>query len=135
MRVVLDTNVLISAFISRQGLPFQVIKLWIEGDYDLVTSPWQIEEFRNTSRYERIRKRVNRAEIGTFVNALRGNAVVVETLPSVELSPDPDDNFIIATALAGEARYIVSGDKGHLQSLEKVQGISILTVRDFLERF
>ena len=48
---------------------------WLEGEYDLVTSPWQIEEFRTTSRYERVRKRVNRAEIGTFVNALRDNAI------------------------------------------------------------
>ena len=135
MRAVLDTNILISAFITRQGLPFQAVKLWLEGDYDLVTSHWQIEEFRSTSRYERVRKKVNRAEIGTFVNALRDNALVITELPSVDLSPDPDDNFILATAFAGAAQYLVSGDKNHLQSLGRVQSISVLTVRDFLNLF
>ena len=59
--------------------------------------------------------------------------IVVEDLPSIDLSPDPDDNFIIATAVAGEAQYIVSGDKSDLQALKKVQGIRILTVREFVK--
>ncbi len=135
MRVVLDTNVLIAAFISRQGLPARVVGLWSGGDYDLVTSTWQIEEFRNASRYDRVERRVNYAEVGTFINALCRNAVVVENLPSVDLSPDPDDNYILATAFAGRAQYLVTGDKSDLQVLRKVQGIRIVTVCAFMEMF
>lgn len=74
----LDTNVLIAAFISPYGAPARAVKLWIKGDFDLVTSTWQIEEFRHTSRYDRIKERVSPAEIGTFVNILRKNALVLE---------------------------------------------------------
>ncbi|MGL4609036.1 MAG: PIN domain-containing protein [Trueperaceae bacterium] len=54
MRVVLDTNVLIAAFVSPEGFASQILDLWIEGDYYLVTSTWQIEEFKRVSRYDRL---------------------------------------------------------------------------------
>jgi len=135
MRVVLDTNILISAFITRQGLPFKALQLWIEGEFELVTSIWQIEEFKNTSRKARLQKRINRSEIGTFVNALRNHAFVVEDLPKIDESPDEDDNYIIATALAAKAQYLISGDKDDLIRLEKVQTVRILTVREFVGMF
>ena len=102
----LGTNVLIAAFISPNGAPARVIDFWANGDFDLVTSTWQLKEFRRVSRYERIRQRVNVTEIGTFVNALRQNATVLEQLPKVDLSPDPDDNHILAAALAGDTNYL-----------------------------
>ena len=135
MRVVLDTNILTSAFISDKGAPFAALELWFGGRYELVTSTWQIEEFRRTSRYERVQTKTNTALVGRFVNLLRKYAVVVDGLPHVDISPDPDDNFIIAAALAGEAQYIVSGDKGDLLSLEKVAGIPIITAREFVKLF
>ena len=135
MRVVLDTNVLIAAFISRRGLPARAVELWSSGDYDLITSTWQIEEFRKASRYDRVKQRVRYAEVGTFVNALRIDAITMETLPRVELSPDPDDNYILATAIAGKAQYLVTGDKSDLQILGKVEGVRIVTVRAFVEVF
>ena len=44
----------------------------------------------------------------------RGGRLVVSELPEVNLSPDPKDNPILATAIAGEAELIVSGDKGDM---------------------
>lgn len=132
MRAVLDTNVLIAALISLHGAPARAIHLWTNGEFDLVTSTWQVEELRRASRYDRIRQRVNAAEVGTFVNALRRNALVIKRLPNVTLSSDPDDDNILATALAGEAHYLVTGDKSDLLSLEKVQHLRIVTVRDFV---
>ena len=55
----------------------------------------------------------------------------MEDVPTVDVAPDPDDNFIIATALAGEAQYLVTGDKTDLD-LEKVR---MVKVRDFIESF
>lgn len=60
-------------------------------------------------------------------------AEVLTDLPSVMLSPDPDDNMIIATALEGQANYIVSGDKKDLLSLGSVQNIPIITARQAVE--
>ncbi len=56
-----------------------------------------------------------------------------ERLPSIDLSPDLDDNNILAAAIAGNAQYLVTGDKSDLQALVKVQGVCMLTVHEFIE--
>jgi predicted nucleic acid-binding protein len=58
--------------------------------------------------------------------------IMVETLPEVHLSPDPRDNSILATAIAGHAELIVSGDKNHLLALERAEDISVVTARQVL---
>ena len=80
-----------------------------------------------------MKKRIDRAEVGTFVNALRRHALVLDELPEVAISPDPDDNFIIAAAIVGEAQYMVSGDKRDMLDLQKVQGILIITAQEFVK--
>ena len=111
MRVVLDTNILISAFLSDKGSPYKALNLWFEGEYELVTSEWQIEEFRKSTRYERIRERIETALVGRFINLLREEAIIVTNSPVLDVSSDPDDNPIIATAIKGEAQYLVTGDR------------------------
>ncbi len=54
---------------------------------------------------------------------------ILVDLPTVDLSPDPNDNMIIATTLKGRVDYLVSGDKKDLLSLETVQNIPIITAR------
>ena len=134
MRVVLDTNVFISALITR-GLAAQTLKLWQQGRYDLVTSTWQIGELQGVMRREPIQKRLKPGDAGALMNALRDKAAVLETLPRVDDSPDPDDNNILAAAISGEAQYLVTGDKNDLQALVKVQGVRILTVGEFVTLF
>ena len=135
MRVVLDTNILISAFLSDKGSPYKALNLWFEGEYELVTSEWQIEEFRKSTRYERIRERIETALVGRFINLLREEAIIVTNLPVLDVSSDPDDNPIIATAIKGEAQYLVTGDKGDLLNMQKVQTVRILAVNDFVALF
>ena len=135
MRVVLDTNIFISALISKKGYAAQAFDLWTQKKYDLVTSQAQIDELRQVSRYEHLKDRFRRPEMGRLINALRYKALVVENLPELHLSPDPDDNLILATGIAGQVHYIVSGDKGDMLSLEAVQGIPILTAREFVRLF
>ena len=134
MRVVIDTNILISALISPNGVPFQSLKLW-GPKYQLVTSEWQIDELRRVSRRKALKPYLKRIEVGTFINELREKASVQGKLPEIDVSPDPDDNNIIATAIAGGAHYIVSGDKRDLLSLRKAQGIPIITAREFVKLF
>ena len=133
MRIVLDTNVLISALLTPQGPAFQTVKLWQQNRYDLITSTWQLNELRGVTRREHVKKHLRPGAAGTLVEALRSKAFVIERLPRVDDSPDPDDNNILATAIAGGAHYLVSGDKTDLQVLEKVQGVRILTLRGFIE--
>jgi uncharacterized protein len=73
--------------------------------------------------------------VGRLINLLRDKAIVLKELPEVAYSPDPDDNPILAAAIAAQAQYVVSGDKKHLLSLKAVKGIPVITACEFVELF
>ena len=133
MRAVLDTSVLISALISDRSYPYRAFNLWLDKAFELVTSEYQIEEIKMVSRYDRVAPMLRTHQPGWLVNRLRKRATVMHELPEVDASPDPKDNPILATAIAGQAFYLVSGDKGDLLALGRVQGVQIVTARAFVE--
>ncbi|SDE39252.1 putative toxin-antitoxin system toxin component, PIN family [Thermus arciformis] len=128
MRVVLDTNVLVAALLT-QGAAAQVVDLWLEGRYTLLTAEVQLRELRRVLRDKF--PELPRAKVGRLVNLLRRQAEVVARPRPPGLSPDPDDDLLLGLALAGRADCLVTGDKSHLLSL-KVKGLRILSVRSFL---
>lgn len=132
MRVVIDTNVLVSALLHGRSLPFQLIALWRQGRIALVTSTEQIEELRRVTRYPKLRARLNPAVAGRLVNELKGSAIVMGDLPEVSVSPDPWDNYLLATIEAGMAELLITGDKADLLSLGRHGGARIITVRECL---
>jgi len=111
MRLVIHTNVLLSALMSASSSPAQVLALWRSRKFDLLTSTLQIEEISRVTRYPKIRARLAPPLAGRLVNRLRDLCVVLEKLPKVSLSLDPDDNFLLALAEAGQAQFLVTGDK------------------------
>ncbi len=127
-----DTNILISALFSTQSLPAHLIELWREGCFDVLTSADQIDELRRVTRYPRIRERLAPALAGRLINELRDVAIVVTDLSTVTASPDPYDNYLLATALAADANFVVTGDKRDLLALRVFQGVKIVSVREFL---
>ena len=134
MRVVLDTNILISALITKGTPPDTLYRAWLRGEIELVTSVAQIAEFARVLARPRIRRLVDADEANALVESIAARAVVFDILPEVDISPDPADNPILATAIAGNADFIVSGDKKHVLSLGEVRGIPIVTARDALDR-
>ena len=113
MRVVLDTNVLLSALISSHGAPDTIYRAWRAAQFDLVTSTAQLDELRRVSRYPKLKTILPAHRVGAMVNNMQ-RAVVLEHLPNlpegVELN-DPNDAFLFTMALAGEADYLVTGDR------------------------
>ena len=133
MRVVLDTGILIAALITTDTPPALLYQAWRKKRFELVTSKWQLDEFRRVSRYPRLRRFLKPAEAGNLVNGLRHQATLLEALPTVELSPDPDDNPVLAMAQASEAQYFVTGDKEDLLALGAIGGTRIVAARQFFE--
>jgi putative PIN family toxin of toxin-antitoxin system len=128
-RVVADTNVLISAILFG-GLPEAFLNLAFAGSFLLVTSPTLLDELE-----EKLRNKFE--QLSTDVNLTRSRlehvSNVVSTTPSLTvIKADPDDDRVLECAVAGRADHIVSGDR-HLLKLGSYGGISILSVRQFMD--
>lgn len=132
MRLVVDTNILVSALLVGTSLPAQLVVLWREGKFDLLTSAEQIGELMRVTRYPKLRERLAPDLAGRLINELRDIATVVPHLPAVAVSPDPYDNYLLAMADVGAADFLVTGDKQDLLGLRVYRGTKIVTVRDFL---
>lgn len=134
MRFLLDTNIIVAGLLSPNGPPGQLLRAWIEGRFELVTSEEQLDELRRVLEYAHLKRRISEEQARDFVENVEALAIVVSDLPTITLSPDPDDNVILATAVAGDADAVVSGDKADVLALRDVEGISIVTAREAVER-
>lgn len=133
MRVIVDTNILISALINPHGLPAKLIDAWRSQRYTLVTSAEQLLELGEVARRPALRKFVVPAQVGTFINDLRELAEVLVRLHKVDRSIDPADNFLLAMAEGGKADYLVSGDKRDVLALKRHGACHIVTTRQFVK--
>ena len=134
MRVVLDTNILIGALITKGTPPDRLYQAWLRGEIELVTSTAQMAEIAEVLARPRLQKYLDAGEAAAIVENIDTRALVLDETPSVDLSPDPKDNPILAAAIAGHADMIVSGDKRHMLALEEVEGIPVVTAREALDR-
>ena len=132
MRVVLDTGILIAALITVNTPPAYCYKAWRKKRFELITSEWQLDEFRRVSRYPKLRDYINPAEAEHMVNGLRRRATVYESLPTVDLCKDPDDNPVLAMALESKADFLVTGDKRDLLSMRRIGETPIVSAAAFL---
>lgn len=131
MRAILDTNVLVSAIFAESSLPGRVLKAWHSRKFTLLSSLEQIEEVKRVSRYPHLTPRLSPTRAGRLVNDLRDVATVITNLPSLDVSSDPFDNYLLAMAAVGRADYLVTGDKGDLLALGKHGAARIVSVREF----
>jgi len=130
MKLVLDTNILVSAFFWG-GNPRKVLERSIEGLDQLVVCKEMLDEITRVLR--RPKFAVDPALTEYFVKAIHEIAQsVVLTQPFPQLCRDFDDNKILACALAGQVDVIVSGDED-LLVLKTTQNIKILTASEYLK--
>jgi putative PIN family toxin of toxin-antitoxin system len=135
-RVVVDTNILVSAVIAKQGNPNRLLRAWQQGTIQILTAPILIAEVDRTLHLPRIRRKypIDEEEVQSLVEALQTVAQVQpqEELPLV--SRDAKDNPLLAVALGGQADYLVTGDEDLLVLAgdAALGALQIVTVRDFL---
>jgi hypothetical protein len=134
LKAVVDTNLLVSSFISPFSYPREIERRWRRGEFVLVTSHEIVEEVNRVLRLPRIQVKYHLAEsdIQAFVLTLihRANCVAGRLILK-GVAPDSGDDKVISCAVEGEAALIVTGDKA-LQRLREYQGIKIINAEAFI---
>lgn len=131
-RVVLDTNVLVSALLFP-GAARELVERWQRGSMRLLASAAMMRELARVLAYQKFRlsedeiSELLHDEVLPFVTP-----VAVREVPAV-IAEEPADDEFLACALAGHADAVVSGDK-HLLRIARYEGVPILTVRAFLDK-
>lgn len=137
MKVVLDTNVIISGFLTRGGPPATLIDLWAEGRITVVVSQPLIEEYLGVlvrPKFAKAGPPEERLQLLEELIALDNTDLVSPKERVALIDEDPADNLVLECAAAGSPDFIVSGDD-HLLRIGKFGEIPIVTPRQFLETF
>ncbi len=130
---VLDTNVMVSGFPAPGGVPASLIDAWRQGAYRLVISEPILEELAETWRDPYWRSRFSADECADTLALLRTTAIVTPVTVEVRgVATHPEDDLILATAVAGNADYLVTGDR-KLQAVGAYRGVAIVSPRAFRE--
>lgn len=132
MRIVLDTNVVVSGLLSDHGAPAQVLDLCIAGDVTLVVDGRILREYREV--LTRPELKLAPRDVDEFL-ALTDYAERVIGVPLPLEFPDPGDLPFTEVAVAAAVDAIVTGNVKHFRAREGRLDIDILTPRQFLDSF
>jgi putative PIN family toxin of toxin-antitoxin system len=133
LRVVLDPGVLISPLLSETGPPAEALDRWRAGEFDLVVSAKLLGELEGVLLRPKFHSIITEDDARTFVHALAGEAILARDPRDVPaVTPDPDDDYLIALAVEAGADAVVSGDND-LTELESPP-IAVWTPGEFLAR-
>jgi len=134
LKIVLDTNMFVSALINPHGKPAQILNYVFDNKIRLFTSPSIIEELQRVLSYPKLvkRHRLEKQELKEFISDLLSIMSLVEGKKAIELIvEDPADNNCLSCAVDAKADFIVSGDT-HLLNLGEYEGTQIITPTQFL---
>ena len=132
MRVVLDTNVLMSG-IFFAGPPGRILAAWVEGHLDLLASVDILTEYRRVAK--RLAQRYPSIDADPVLDLVTCESRIVNPVPlPADACDDEDDVMFLACAIAGDATCVVSGDRALLRA-SGYEGVEVMTPRNFSRRF
>lgn len=133
MRVVIDTNVLISATFWT-GKPKQLLNKARRGEVTLISSKILLDELKEILVRADKPFKLSENNARRIVNAVHDMAEIVQTKSKFSVCKDEKDNCVLECAVDGKAQWIITGDM-HLLKLQSFQGIPIVRVTEFLSKF
>jgi len=131
-KIVLDTNVIVSAF-GWKGVPHEIFQKCIESHFQLFISPPLLSEIKRVLSYHKFH--FNQDEIDEFLSIIIEVAEIVEPEIIINLIlHDPSDNRVLECAITADCEYIISGDR-HLLKIKEFETIKILSPDQFKKIF
>ena len=138
MRVLIDSNVFISYLLSSSGAGViqEIFSAWLGGEYTLLVSEALLDEIVATVRFKpQLARRIplqNLEEFLAIINEMSEKIPRIKS-PIPAVTRDPKDDYLLAYALVGRVDYLVTGDQDLLILQGQVEGLAILTPRQFGE--
>lgn len=132
MRVVLDTNVLVSALLAKGGTMETVWTTWRSGRFDVLACEELFVEVREVLERPKLRRLLTRRGVDSLLDALRTTGVAVALREPYPSAPDPDDDFVLALVRDGAADALVTGDAA-LIDLGTFEGAPIIRPIEFVD--
>jgi len=132
MRIILDTNALLSGLLISQGAPAKLLEAWERKLFTLVACDALIAELRDVASRPFFRARLRASAVELLAAGLRDFCFFCQDLPSGPTAPDPKDSYLLALAEASAAEFLVTGDK-ELQSLKHHKSTRIVSPAAMIE--
>ncbi|HEV8712436.1 MAG TPA: putative toxin-antitoxin system toxin component, PIN family [Candidatus Binatia bacterium] len=134
LNAVLDSTILVSAFLRKKGLAAQLLDYAVNGAFEFYFTEAIIEETCNVllnREHLRLNFPYTNNEVEEYRTLLRSLARAVGNLPAVNVCRDPNDDYVIATALAAGVLYLVTYDKD-LLDLKSYQAVQMIRPEAFI---
>ncbi len=132
LRVVIDTNIVVSALLREGGLPHAVFNLAVGGAVQLCLSEPIVAEYEEVLRRPRLK--IDSSRVDVALAQIRKAGVLVQPSRIVAAASDPDDDIFLECAAEAKAQYLVTGNLGDFPAGEW-EGVQIVTARQFLGEF
>ena len=131
MRVIIDTNVFISG-VFFSGPPHTILNAWRDKHLQLVVSPEILTEYQETG--DELAVKFSDIDIDPWLELVAVTAKMVQAPPlPKQVCTDPDDDMLLACAIASRTKYVTSGDKA-LRATSGYRGVTVLTPRQFVDQ-
>lgn len=129
MMIVLDTNVVVSGLLSPFGAPGEIVRMVASGALEICYDARILSEYRGV--LSRPKFSFDQVHVDYLLDQIIACGHIVGARPLVERLTDPDDESFLETALAGKARYLVTGNLKHFPA-KKRQGVPVVSPAEFL---
>jgi len=130
VKIVLDTNVLVSAFLKPQSSPAKILRLILQGNIDIVVNECILSEYYEV--LTRPKFDINPENVRTVLSLIRTKGINAPALAQSFSLPDRDDEYFLEAALATGADALVTGNKRHFPE-KRCKGQVVVSPKEFLE--
>lgn len=132
MRIVLDTNVLVSGLLSPFGVCGEIVRMLTSGTFALCVDSRILLEYKEVVR--RPKFQIDRSLVEIVLEYIESTAEIYPTVPLKHSLPHEDDAPFLEVALASRADFLVSGNLKHFPAQCR-DGISVLSPQQFIQQF